>query len=308
MVPFVCQDCGTDTAVPGVLSPVNPGAQNLANFQKTLANHDVLVIPNTAINQFIAGSWGANQIAGSTGADGERIVGEVDQAKLDAIMAWVNNGGRLVLTDAALKFFDLVGLTENAVTMETEYMGGIRMDLEHPMLNKIRGGVKQTYEPTPLGFGTSREATLWGVAPAAFNVIQGSSVAGFVCGGPNLGQDCDARNIGLGKVEIGAGEIQFFGAILPDPSEEFYHPYGLDHYATTYSGNQIVRNMLGWDEKFAEPPVVITGDGKVVQAENEPTTTPAGGDAGSDTGKDSPGLGILVMLGAIAAVLFVRRK
>ncbi len=295
--PFLCNNCGTDQATPGVLQPLN-----LKDLTPTvLARFDNLVIPGSAINQLIAGDATENNVA----------EGQVNTAAINAIMTWVENGGNLVLTDAGLKFFDLAGLTDGAVDKVTRYMGGIRMDLSHPLLDKVRGGVKQTYEPTPLGFAVGANAAPnWFIDAGAYNGL-GGEVVGYQCGGPNLGEFCDDNGISLGTYAVGSGKIQFMGAILPDPTEEFYHPYGLDNYATTFSGNQIVRNMLGWDEKFTAPPVVIKDSG-IVQSANEREATAANVDDG-DTGagaKDNgaPGLGFLALIGAIAAALVVRRR
>jgi hypothetical protein len=40
--------------------------------------------------------------------------------------------------------------------------------------------------------------------------------------------------------------IRIAGALLPDPSEANYHPYGLSSYALTYTGYQLVENLLAY--------------------------------------------------------------
>ncbi len=301
IAPFVCENCGTESAVPGVLARLNAAGVANDKFTSSLANFNNLVIPGTAINQFMSGQAGANQVANGT----------ADTAKLAAIMAWVEAGGNLVLTDAGLEFLDLAGVTKDAVDVEYAYMGGIRMDLNHELLNKIRGGVKQTYEPTPLGFGVTGTAPNWGVDPAAFEALDGS-IAGRVCGGSQLSQNCNNKDIALGYIPIGSGRITIIGALLPDPTEEFYHPYGLDHYATTFSGNQIMRNALGWDEKFTAPPITFSADGKVIQSANE-RVGPIGENSedlegpGSD-GKKAPGVGFVALLATIALLGAIRRR
>ncbi len=301
MAAFVCENCGTADAIPGVLARLNAAGVGNEKFAKNLANFDNIVIPGTAINQFVDGTWGANEVA----------TGTVDSAKVDAVMAWVENGGNLVLTDAGLKFLDLSGVTKDAVNVEFAYMGGIRMDLDHELLNKIRGGVKQTYEPTPLGFGVTGTAPNWGVNEAAFTGA-GGSIAGRVCGGSQLTQNCDNKDVALGYIPVGTGRITIIGALLPDPTEEFYHPYGLDHYATTFSGNQVLRNALGWDEKFAAPPITLGADGKIIQTANEraPTTlqTTEDVDGPDSSKKNTPGLGLVALVATLALLGAVRRR
>ncbi len=297
--PFLCQDCGTEQAVPGVLQPLNVAELS----PDVLDRYDTLVIPGTAINQFVAGDAGENSVAD----------GEPDAARLQLVLDWVEGGGRLVLTDAGMEFLDLAGVTDDAVDMVTRYMGGIRMDLEHPLLEKVRGGVKQTYEPTPLGYAVGANAAPnWFVDQAAFRDL-GGDVAGYQCGGPNLGESCNGNGVSLGQLDVGEGRIRFIGALLPDPTEEFYHPYGLDNYATTFSGNQVLRNLLDWDEVFASPPIVIEADGDIIQSANEPEATNAdadeagaGGDGASDNG--APGPGLVVLLAALGAALLVARR
>src|ERR1041385_7409537 len=185
-------------------------------------------------------------------------------------------------------------------------MGGIRMDLSKPVFyeyqdtskpenRNVRGGVKQTYEPTPLGFETGANAAPnWFVKPDAFKALGGDQW-GITCGTTNINDPCTGNGVGLGKVPLGKGQIQFIGSLLPDPTEEFYHPYGLDPYATTYSGNQILRNMLYMGNVLQNPPVVLTDSG-IVQSNNEPTATTAPAPVETVAPKKSPGLDVLPVI------------
>ncbi len=38
--------------------------------------------------------------------------------------------------------------------------------------------------------------------------------------------------------------MRFLGALLPQPTEAYYHPYGLQDYAVTYTGYTLLENML----------------------------------------------------------------
>lgn len=279
---------------PGVL--VKTTASQVTASQ--LDNFDQFVIPGSAIKDL-----------------------EANPAAIAAIKAWVEAGGNLVLTDEGLRFLDLSGITAGAVSVRNQYMGGIGItDLTQPIffeyqdnsnaLNaNVRGGVKQTYEPTPLGFETGANAAPnWEVDPAKFSAA-GGEAWGYACGSTSISDRCTDQGIGLGRLTLGEGQVQFIGSLLPDPTEEFYHPYGLDPYATTYSGNQILRNMLYWGNVLESPPVVLTADGQIVQSNNEPVALTGTQTAtGSSGGKDTPGLGLVVLLGALAAVAVARRR
>ncbi|HUR24531.1 MAG TPA: hypothetical protein VM327_00765 [Candidatus Thermoplasmatota archaeon] len=277
---------------PGALVKTTAGTLTATQLEQ----FDQLVIPGSAIDDL-----------------------ETNPGAIAAIKAWVEAGGNLVLTDEALRFFDLSGLTTGAVDVLSQYMGGAGMDLSNPifyeyqdnsnaMNRNVRGGVKQTYEPTPLGFETGANAAPnWFIDPAKFAALKGE-VAGTACGTTQLSDRCPDNGIGIGKVKVGAGQIQFMGSLLPDPTEEFYHPYGLDPYATTYSGNQILRNMLYFGNVIDSPPVVLAG-GDIVQSDNEPVAGPEAVSGSAPKDKDSPALGMLPLLGLVAvAALALRRR
>ena len=238
--------------------------------------------------------------------------GEINRSadQVAAVKAWVENGGTLVLTDEALKFFDVAGITDKAVDVNLQYAGAINMDRSHVLTKDVRGVARQTYEPVPLGFSIQgNNAPTWYVEATKFASAKGDA-AGYAVQGQNGGPI--ASEVTLGQLSLGKGTIKFIGALLPDPSEEFYHPYGLDDYATTYSGNQILRNMLGWEEVFKAPPIVFGSDGKIIQSSNEAPDGTGPGGAGatgsSSSGKGSPGLELVAALAAVALALAARRR
>lgn len=48
----------------------------------------------------------------------------------------------------------------------------------------------------------------------------------------------------LGEIKLGQGQLRIAGALLPQPTEEFDHPLGLEPYATTYTGYIVMCNLL----------------------------------------------------------------
>ncbi|HUR24530.1 MAG TPA: DUF4350 domain-containing protein [Candidatus Thermoplasmatota archaeon] len=278
---------------PGVLSLQTADALSRIDAAALQRDFDTIVVPGSAIRDL----------------EGTPAVA--------TLRAWVEGGGDLVLTDEALRFFDLAGVTTGAVDVASRYMGGIKMDLTHPFFyplqdpsqpRNVRGGVKQTYEPTPVGFETGANAAPnWSIDAAKYAAL-GGEVAGIECGTPQLFDPCAGNGVALGKVGLGAGRIQFIGALLPDPTEEFYHPYGLDAYATTYSGNQILRNLLLWSETFEAPPVVITDAGDVLDSDNEPSGPAAAPAAQKPDAKDTPAIGMVGLVALVALALAWPRR
>ena len=156
-----------------------------------------------------------------------------------AIEKWVKAGGNLVVTDAAVNALPKLGLPfKDAITMEKGYVGSVEefTDREHPLNKGLRGVASQTYDTVPIGYAFGEEgdnAPNWKVDQAAWEDA----------GGFTAGTNGDGQTI-YGEIEVGKGKIRFLGALLPDPTEKFYHPYGLQNYAVTYTGYTLLQNML----------------------------------------------------------------
>jgi hypothetical protein len=48
----------------------------------------------------------------------------------------------------------------------------------------------------------------------------------------------------VGEAPVGKGRIRIAGALLPQPTEAYDHQFGLEPYATTYTGYIMARNLL----------------------------------------------------------------
>jgi hypothetical protein len=55
-----------------------------------------------------------------------------------------------------------------------------------------------------------------------------------------------AEKVTLGELRLGQGTIRIIGPLVPMPSEQYYHPFGLANYAVTYTGYQVLQNTLQW--------------------------------------------------------------
>ena len=161
-------------------------------------------------------------------------------AYVEAIDAWVKDGGNLVLLDGAARMLPELGMVpETAVTSAKHYVGAVTSftDRTHPLNAGLRGIASQTYDTVPIGyrFGAGNSAPNWKVAQNAWE-----AAGGFTAGTNGTGQTI------YGQAPRGDGRVTFLGALLPQPTEEFYHPFGLQNYAVTYTGYTLLQNMLAY--------------------------------------------------------------
>ena len=149
---------------------------------------------------------------------------------------FVSRGGTLVVTDGAAPVLAELGLVPAASVARTEqYVGSVDFGDRTLALNQgLRGVASQTYDTVSLGFSFAQDsAPVWTVDSAAWQ-------AG---GGVTAGTNGAGRTV-YGERPLGEGKVRFLGALLPQPTEEHYHPYGLQNYAVTYTGYTLMQNML----------------------------------------------------------------
>ncbi|MFN2467188.1 MAG: M14 family zinc carboxypeptidase [Gaiellaceae bacterium] len=178
------------------------------------------------------------------------------------LKAYVQGGGNLVLTDGALRALApmAIGLTAGDVSKTDFYAGfiaftndgGSTATYADPLAKNINqpGAAEgpshrhQTYEPVPLGMdlgarqscsGAQCTAPIWTVTQSAWQAA----------GGRTVGQTGGGRT-NLGELPVGQGVVRVIGALLPMPTEAYYHPFGLASYALTYTGFQVLNNALQW--------------------------------------------------------------
>lgn len=232
---------------------------------------------------------------------------EYDVDDLDALVGelrdFVEAGGNLVLTDdslRALEWLDIVPpdhvrkwvVYAGHVQFSTD--GGASSTYEDPLAANVDqpgaaegpGQRHQIAEPVPTGYaiqdatgGDMNTHPQWVVERTAFEEAGGRTV-GVVNGDTTLGE-----------IPLGDGVIRVLGSVLPSPTQEFDHPYGLKSYGVTYSGFEVMRNLL--DYEFATgalAPDTGVGDD---DTDGAPSTPATGGGALPFT------LGLLLLAGAL---------
>ena len=191
-----------------------------------------------------------------------------------ALARWVSGGGNLVLTDGALKALpELTPIPAKAVARETVYAGqsafsdGNADTIKDPLARGVAqpgarfntGMRRQMFEPTPLGFSIQNSAGADGsyarqydVDTAAWKKAGGRYVAGSADAGA---RDAEANydKVTIGELPLGKGHIRIAGALLPQATERYDHQFGLEPYATTYTGYVMARNLLEAINRSASP-------------------------------------------------------
>lgn len=158
------------------------------------------------------------------------------------IRSWVAKGGNLVVTDAAalsLPRFVKLAADNDLIANTKRYVGYVDFTNRTDALTKgLRGVASQTYDSVPIGFAfppAGNTCPNWTVKQSAWAAVGGKTLA-----------TNGAGRTAYGEVNVGKGKVRFLGALLPQPTEAYYHPYGLQNYAVTYTGYTLLQNMLAY--------------------------------------------------------------
>jgi hypothetical protein len=197
---------------------------------------DKLTVPDVVADPAILGSYDSVVLNESPMPEGADYAGWTA-----ALRGFVESGGNLIVTDAAAPILaDLVeGIEATDISNQLRNVGYVDFgsDRSHALEVGLRGVASQTYDVIPIGYPDGGgDAPNWRVSESAWTAAGGTSV-----GINGAGQTI------YGELPQGQGTIRFLGALLPQPTEEFFHPYGLQNYAVTYTGYTLLQNMLIWE-------------------------------------------------------------
>jgi len=284
-----------------VASGATPGFDESINLGAPPAGTYRLYVDNYAATPDGDVTWAVDvTYTGYPGDDPGQPTGAFTEEEKDAWVAelrrFVQGGGNLVLTDGALQALsDLVpGITRRDISMSHTYVGQITFEdgdgttLEDPLAEGVEqpgarfsaGHRRQTYEPTPLGFaiqepsGADKSSSpQFDVSRAAWEAAGGRYVAGATTSGGSA--EPITNRVTLGEITVGEGRIRIAGSLLPQPSNEFDHPLGIEPYATTYTSYILARNLFDWESpgQVQEP----VDDGGPGDSGDNPHGGPPGG-------------------------------
>ena len=156
-------------------------------------------------------------------------------ATVASLEAFAEGGGNLILTDEGIKLLEAMGtVPAGSVTRTLTNAGHIDVtNFDDPYTEGLHTTASQTYYEVPLGYHVTNNAPHWSVPTTTWESAGGTSVGTVTSG-----------RTGLGRMTFGQGTVGIFGAILPPPTEQNEHLYGLADYGVTVTGGQILNNML----------------------------------------------------------------
>ncbi len=181
---------------------------------------------------------------------------------------YIRSGGTLVLTDAALQELpDLIGVDGKSIVKDYAYVGYSDLDRNHPWTEGLYDRARQTYDPVGLGYPllmerdqywpcdprgdcdpspTKNSAPIWSIDRTIWE-----DAGGITIGTVDPPQDrkggaegTNTTKTSIGVLEQGDGRIIIFGALLPQPSENYEHWFGLNPYTITIAGQELLLKAL----------------------------------------------------------------
>ncbi len=207
------------------------------------------------------------------------VVADSAISDVSELERFLESGGDLILTDSALKMVPkLTDIDSEAVVKDFGYVGYADLDRSHPLTDGLLATAWQTFAPTPIGYpllmerdsywdsGTNNEdagdvsptknsAHIWTVARDAWEAAGGETVGtadppadrkSVSEGSMDTYGKRDAKQdkTEIGILPVGEGRIIIFGAILPQPTEEYSHWFGLNSYAVSHAAQTMLLKIL----------------------------------------------------------------
>lgn len=219
------------------------------------------------------------------------VVADQQPKDTGGLKSWVAAGGNLVLTDSALRLLPALGVGRpDDVRRDYGYIGYSDLDRREPMTSGLSPLARQTYDPIGLGFpllmqrdsywqcnsgeppdcgsGTQNSAPIWSLARSALAAVPGARVVGTADPPATRtttreGTASDRATIAV--IPIGKGRIVAFGALLPRPSEEYPHYFGLEGYTISPSGQELLLRAMTWPRAARSAPSRSTPPPRLVR-------------------------------------------
>ncbi|MGH3117986.1 MAG: M14 family zinc carboxypeptidase, partial [Gaiellales bacterium] len=197
------------------------------------------------------------------------VVADTTVADPGTLADFARSGGTLVLTDSALSMLpSLIGVPVKSIDKGYAYVGYSDLDRNHEWTQGLYDRARQTYDPVGLGYPllmerdqywpcdpngecqkspTQNSSPIWSVARADWEDAGGVTI-GTVDPPQDRSGGAEGQNTNktsIGTLKLGSGRLVIFGALLPQPSEDFDHWFGLNPYTITIAGQDLLFRAFG---------------------------------------------------------------
>ncbi len=196
------------------------------------------------------------------------IVADTTLGDVASLLRYAKGGGTLVLTDGALRMLPrLLGISPDAVQERFAYVGYSDLDRTKPLTEGLYDRARQMFAPGGIGYPllmerdqywpcdtsgscnespTQNSAPIWTVERAAWEGEGGETIG---TADPPEDRHGGAEGFATDKVNIGIlpmgeGRIVIFGALLPRPTEDYPHWFGLNPYTISIIGQELFLRVL----------------------------------------------------------------
>ena len=245
---------------------------NVLAGQRSLGDFDTIVIADDALLPGYREEGDPEPTAGQLDLPPTNYTAADRDAIAAALKSFVEAGGNLVLTDDGFRALSWMGIVPaEAVRRDEVYAGAVAFTADAKETNTyddpLAAGVnqpgsaentnhqRQVAEPLPTGYSINDDShPQWNVEDGAW-----TEAGGRVVGTQGEGSASTDR-VTLGELELGAGRIRILGSLLPYPTTEFFHPFGLSSYGITDPGFTLSKNMWTWSNPSQNPAPNLSDD------------------------------------------------
>ena len=234
------------------------------------------------------------------------------------------------MTDRALQVVPaLTDLSDGDVDRGVGYVGYLDLVEGASLTEGLPDRMRQAYDPIGLGYpvlmerdnywqdsrdsGTENSAPVWHLDRAAWEAAGGETIGTVDLPAPkDIQEGTGTDRTVAGMMQVGNGRLVVLGGLLPTPTEEFAHWYGLSPHSLSIGGQELLLRALtvpaSRDDSGAPSP---SDGGAGPDAAPDPTTETVGGasqpvssEAGPTTGRPLPATGGgAALVGMLLAVL-----
>ncbi len=196
------------------------------------------------------------------------VVADTTLRDTSSLLSFAKGGGTLVLTDSALAMLPrLLGINPDSIQERFAYVGYSDLDRTKPLTEGLYDRARQMYAPGGIGYpllmerdqywpcgqtGSCREsptqnsAPIWTIARSDWEDAGGETIGTADPPEDRHGgaEGFATDKVNIGMLPIGEGRIVIFGALLPRPTEEYPHWFGLNPYTISINGQILLLRVL----------------------------------------------------------------